>query len=357
MKDIIIIGGGVAGMAIAWEAQKRGYTALLLEKDSCGGGASQASAGILSPAGKSCGDPELNKLCWEGIRMFPGWVKDLMEMSDSDPDLQMEGVFYPEEEGLPKRIESLKSVHVKHSWLSSEDIEKKFSWLGVDRVVLIEDEGRINPRKLMYLLKDALVAKEVDIRENSEVLKISKHQNGWKVSLKGGESFKSDKIAMCTGAWAKGVEGWVPPVKPMRGQLIELFGEGEGFPTHTVHGEAAYMVPQSGNYWIGGIVQDRGFDDSIDKKTLFQKVATMTRWVPGFAKAKLGEAWCGFRPGSPDDRPIIGEKEGLEGIFWATGLFRNGVSLSPIVAKKFISWMKGEFDSSLNSPFSPNRFS
>ena len=77
MRDIVIIGGGVAGMAIAWEAQKNGHSVLLLEKDACGGGASQASAGILSPAGKSCGDPELNRFIWQGIRMFPDWIKEL----------------------------------------------------------------------------------------------------------------------------------------------------------------------------------------------------------------------------------------------------------------------------------------
>lgn len=356
MRDIVIIGGGVAGMAIAWEAQKNGHSVLLLEKDACGGGASQASAGILSPAGKSCGDPELNRFIWQGIRMFPDWIKELRKVHDSDPDLQMEGVLYPEEPELKTRIASLRDVDVSYQVLEKNEIKNNFPWFDVEKAVLIEDEGRINPRKLMYLLKDALLKSGVEIRENTEVLKISKHEENWKIFLKSNKSILASKVAMCTGAWAQGVEDWIPPIKPMRGQIIELSGKGVEFPTHTVHGAASYMVPQSGHYWIGGIVQDRGFDDSIDKKTLFQKVAIMAKWVPIFTKAKLGESWCGFRPGSPDERPIIGERKGLEGIFWATGLFRNGVSLSPAVAKNFISWINGSFNPDPEYPFSPNRF-
>ncbi|MBC8514928.1 FAD-dependent oxidoreductase [bacterium] len=356
MSDLLVVGGGVMGMAVALEALSKGVSVTLLEKDTCGAGASQASAGILSPAGMSWSDASLNALCWSGIRRYPAWIGVLQECAKGDPELHMEGVLYPVEAHTAERAESLLQVGLKGEWIKEQTLGESFGWLRVPQALFIREEGRIHPRHLLYQLRDALIAKGCVIREGSEVVLLQGKEGSFSATTSKGDHLQANRVVMTTGAWSlKSPQGWVPPVKPMRGQLIELHLLGENPPTHTLHGESAYMVPQGkGALWIGSMVEDKGWDETIDRSILHRRIARIAQWVPGICQAKIGEAWCGFRPGSPDDCPIIGAREEEEGLFWATGLFRNGILLAPEVASMFGAWWDGIRRK--ECPFSPDRF-
>lgn len=355
--DLIVVGGGIAGLAVAWEARSRGLETVVLERDALGSGASQASAGILGPAGRTCQDPALTALCWRGIRAFPDWVAALQEAAPGDPGLAIEGVVYPPEPSAEERAAALKREGEAHEWLEGGAVRERFSWLAVERALLAESEGRVHPRRLLYLLRDAVAAKGATLLEGVAGRDMEPAQGGWGVHTADGRSWLAAKVAIATGSWpGPTAPGWEPPVRPVKGQLVEVEGDPEAMPTRCLHGSAAYLALQGpGVGWIGTTLEEAGFAEGTDRATLLERVAKVAEWAPGVKGAKLGESWWGFRPGTPDDRPILGEYPALPGIFWAMGLFRNGIQLAPEVARLAGAWLEGQ--DTTPAEFAPGRFS
>lgn len=352
--DLLVVGGGVAGLAVAWEALGRGLSVTVLERDSVGAGASQASAGILAPAGRACADPDLNALCWEGIRAFPDWVGELTEAAPGDVGLAMDGVIYPPDDRATEREEGLAAVGEPCEWIEGPGVAAAFPWLALDRALYAPTEGRVHPRLLMFLLRDACVAAGAEVLEGTEVTSLTREGGGWSATTPAGR-VQAGAVAVAAGAW-QGPDGcgWSAPVRPVKGQLIEVRGDPEEMPDRCIHGAEAYLAVQGpGVGWVGTSVEEAGFDESVDRGLLFRRIATVARWAPGLRRAEIGEAWCGFRPGTPDDRPVLGERSEEPGLFWATGLFRNGIQLAPEVGRLAGAWLAGEPPA---AAFSPARF-
>jgi glycine oxidase len=78
--------------------------------------------------------------------------------------------------------------------------------------------------------------------------------------------------------------------------------------------------------------------------------------VPAFSYASHVDAWAALRPGSADNLPILGAVPGWQGLWVASGHFRNGILLAPITGQLMArSLLEGKQAEAL-SPFSPARF-
>jgi glycine oxidase len=77
--------------------------------------------------------------------------------------------------------------------------------------------------------------------------------------------------------------------------------------------------------------------------------------VPELARAEIVETWCGLRPGTPDQLPILGPTD-VNGLVMATGHYRNGILLAPITAKLIAEWITERRTSLSWEEFSPMRF-
>ncbi|MCH7493200.1 FAD-dependent oxidoreductase [bacterium] len=354
--DLIVVGGGIAGLAVAWEARCRGLETVLLERDAIGGGASQASAGILGPAGRTGEDHALTALCWRGIRAFPAWTSALSEAAPGDPGFALKGVLYPPEPAAEERAAALRREGEPYEWLDGAILAARFPWLAVERALLAKSEGHVHPRRLLFLLRDAVAARGGRVVEGAETTTLVPTNGGWEVGATDGRSWQATKVVVATGSWqGPKALGWAPPVRPVKGQLVEVRGDPAQMPTLCLHGSAAYLAVQGpGVGWIGTTLQEAGFAQGVDRATLLERVAQITEWAPGVGKASLGESWWGFRPGTPDDRPILGERPGLPGLFFAMGLYRNGIQLAPEVARLAGLWLAGE--DATPPEFLPGRF-
>jgi glycine oxidase len=91
---------------------------------------------------------------------------------------------------------------------------------------------------------------------------------------------------------------------------------------------------------VGATSIERGFRTDVTAGGVYELLRDATTLVPALAEARLADASAGLRPGSPDNAPLIGWT-GTDGLFLATGHYRNGVLLAPLTAAVAVSELTG----------------
>jgi glycine oxidase len=145
-------------------------------------------------------------------------------------------------------------------------------------------------------------------------------------------SFGAGAFCLCAGAWSAGLAEGVKltlPIKPIRGQIVQLSAQPLPF-RHILQTGPRYLVPRTdGRILIGSTEEDVGFD----KRNTAAAVSGLLRYaielVPSLAEATVEHFWSGLRPGSPDALPFLGRATGTENLYVAAGHFRSGLQMSP----------------------------
>ena len=147
----------------------------------------------------------------------------------------------------------------------------------------------------------------------------------------------------------------------MKGQIVRLDPGRLPGPSLTirayVRGAEIYLVPrESGREVVlGATVEELGFDHRVTAGAVYELLRDGRSVMPMSAEYALAETSVGWRPGTPDNAPILGRCD-VEGVVLATGHYRNGVLLTPITADVITTLiMSGELDS-LAAPFTLDRF-
>jgi glycine oxidase len=124
------------------------------------------------------------------------------------------------------------------------------------------------------------------------------------------------------------------PVRPVKGQIVRLRDPaGPGLLEGVVRYEGGYIVPRGdGRYVLGATVEERGFDPAPTVGGVYELLRDAHELVPGVSELQIEELSVGYRPGTPDNAPMIG-RGALAGLTWATGHHRNGILLAPLTAE------------------------
>ena len=152
-------------------------------------------------------------------------------------------------------------------------------------------------------------------------------------------------MVLATGAWS-GQAPWLPPearppVRPVKGQVLELAGAGEPVCERIVASERVYLVPRAdGRLIVGATMEEQGFDTRVTAGGVHELLREAYRLLPEVAEMELVEAAAGLRPGTPDNLPIVGPGA-LEGLILATGHYRNGILLAPLTAERVARLLAG----------------
>src|SRR4029450_1743687 len=169
-------------------------------------------------------------------------------------------------------------------------------------------------------------------------------------------------VVVANGAWARQIGGLPDlPVRPVKGQILRLDPGRLPAPRLTIRaysrGAEIYLVPrESGREVVlGATVEELGFDQRVTAGALYELLRDARTVMPMTAEYALAEASVGWRPGTPDNAPILGRCD-LDGLVLATGHYRNGVLLTPITADVISSLIiTGELDRTA-VPFTLDRF-
>jgi glycine/D-amino acid oxidase-like deaminating enzyme len=202
-----------------------------------------------------------------------------------------------------------------------------------DEIFWAPDEAQVDNRALGPALTRALVRAGGRILRESAIMVETKNGRATGVRT-GAERVNADAVVMAAGAWCSHIGG-VPEelraVRPIKGEMIALAGVG-GPLTRVVRSADCYLVPRGARIFVGATVQDAGFDTSLTPIAARQLQRSAVALVPALAEWSVVEHWTGFRPRTPDDLPVLGPTS-VEGLFAATGQFRNGILFAPALAE------------------------
>jgi glycine oxidase len=342
--DVIIAGAGIIGISIALELHELGLQVLVLDRGEPGQEASSAAAGMLAAF-----DPDthfaLRPLAKQSARMFPDYVQKLEDLSGMQVDLRTQGTIAL----LDGSSAPAASALWTHRKLSGDELRRIEPAVAIeDYSAFFVDEASVDPVLLMRAALKAASATGIEVRGSAEVREIRPH--GERIEVSAGQGrLSAAKAIDCRGAWSGA------PVKPRKGQMLAVRSSDTPV-EHVIHAPGVYIVPRSsGNLVIGATVEDVGFDKTVDSETIRGLHRAAAKLVPGLDSAAIVASWAGLRPGTPDDLPLLGETE-TQGIFTATGHYRNGILLAPVTARIMANLLTGKPPGMDISSFLPARF-
>ena len=367
--DAIFVGGGVIGLSCAWRAALRGARVAVLERAEPPAGATNVAAGMLAPVGElTFGEPELLQLTLASAALYPDFAAELEAASGASTGYAQRGALHialdGDEAAQLRRVHELQgSLGLEAEWLSPRRCRELEPGLtpSFHGGVFAAGEAAIDPRALTRALVAALAQADGELWTGCEVVGgvfEGERLRGVRVqptagaaapprSANAGGELRADAIVLCAGAWSGAVD-WLPaparpPVRPVKGQVLELrTAAGEPPCERIVASERVYLVPRpDGRLVVGATSEERGFDTTVLAGGVHELLREAYRVLPDVAEMELLGAIAGLRPGTPDNLPLIGPGA-VEGLLLATGHYRNGILLAPLTAEAIAARLAGE---------------
>jgi glycine oxidase len=369
LPTVAIIGAGVIGLATAWRLAQRGAKVTVFDKGTAGSGATHAAAGMLAAHLEAEPREEnLVALNRASQQLWPAFAQELEATSGLPVDLRTEGTFLlaltgDDQSRLKHVLAFQKSLGLPLQWLTTAEVRKREPHLTptISGAIFSPQDHQVDNRAVAVALRAAVLKAGVTLRENTPVDRIvTSDSRVTGVGVAGG-TIPADVVILAAGAWSRSIEGLpksaLPPVRPVKGQMLALRMDPQApLLSHVVWAPGAYLVPRKdGRLLIGATVEEKGFDTSLTAGGQLALLEATWRALPGIEELPIHEMWVGFRPGSRDDAPIVGESA-IPGLVYATGHYRNGILLTPITADAVATLvMDGEADPRMSN-FSFARF-
>jgi glycine oxidase len=364
MPDVLIIGAGIVGCAAGEALTRQGASIAFVDPRGVGLGATQASAGMLTPYKEGLHTPVLEALglrslwLWDSFveRLFDGSVPAQIYARNGSLDVALD-------ETDAGELQTLASAHaargVPSRYLKGADARQLERDIAADCVgaLLTPAHGYASAPAVTAALWRACEGRGAQVTRAS-VHRIQHTTAGMTVHTSEGR-LSASTVVIAAGSWAgqiqiDGVDQL--PVHPVRGQLLYLKWP-EPALTRIVWGSRCYAVPwPDGTLLVGATLEDVGFDaraTAAGVRDLLEGICELVprAWQAGFLGARVG-----LRPGSPDALPIIGRSSRAPGIVYATGHYRNGVLLAPLTGELVASIVAGDQSDAALPLVSPARF-
>jgi glycine oxidase len=378
--DVLVIGGGIIGLAVAWRASERGMSVTVLERDTAGQGTSRVAAGMLAPVTEAEFGEAGRRVLELGLRsaeMWPRFAEQLRAVAGEDVGLLRSGTLLlardqDEARELDRQIAFRDSLGLRTTRLRPSEAREREPALAPTVRLALEapDDHSVDPRLVLAALRTACESAGVQLREHAPVARITSDAAGGRatgVALAreesgAGANLTAGQVVLAAGAWSGEIEGVSEdarvPVRPVKGQLLRLRDPaGAGLVSRIVRFEGGYLVPRAdGRYVLGATVEERGFDLQPTVGGVYELLRDAHELVPGVSELQIEELSVGLRPGTPDNAPAIG-RGGLDGLIWATGHHRNGILLAPLTAALVTGLLVDEHgEDELLSACAPERF-
>jgi glycine oxidase len=332
---VVVVGAGVIGCAIARELAQRGVSCTVVDPRPVGGGATQASAGMLAPYVEAHEGGAMLALCVRSLDLYGGWMAAL---AGEGAEIEYRRVGTLEIALDEDHARALRAGH-HGAWLAPAEVARLVPQLAPAAGASRDDRhGYVDARQLAQALARSAARHGASFVE-ARVECIDRRGDRRTVDL-GPERdvLEADAIVLAAGAWTSRIHGVrTPPLRPVRGQLLIHRGDMTGVtailrPPTILWGPDCYIVPRERELMIGATVEDAGFDERPTDEGRARLLDAARTLLPGLSPEGVAAVRVGLRPATPDDMPVIGADPAEPGIFHASGHYRNGILLAPITA-------------------------
>ncbi len=367
--DVVIVGGGVIGLTIARALRQRGVRdVVLIERGQLGAEASWAAGGILGPQIEGDRADDFFQLACASRDLYPAFANALNEESGTDVELDATGTLY-----LAFTEEEESKIRHRYDWQTK-------AGFGVE--LLTAAEARALESCITAKVRGALLFPndvQVENRKLVEALAMANEKLGGRVvtdcevravRVEKGKvcavetslgRVSAPIVVLAAGAWTSLInspDASLPAIEmePVRGQML-CFAARLPIAGHVLYSSRGYLVPRRDGRVLAGSTAERvGFERSVTGEGM-NAIKTMALEIaPTVAGLPLVGSWAGFRPRAADGLPVLGQWEGIEGLFYATGHYRNGILLAPVTGELMAKAIVEGATPPLLKAFSPGRF-
>ncbi len=361
-NPLLILGGGLIGLALAHSLAQKGRSVEVLSRRR-NEAAGFVAAGMLAPHAEGL-TGNLFRLGQMSLDRIPSWVKKIEQGSGISCGLRKCGIVVPFSNIEERDQYSTSALGEK---LNRKELIEEIPGLDTQwkAGILFKQDGQIdNRRRLMRALEKACVELGVKFQEGIEVLELRNNKNifeGVYIRTAEGQikSIAAKEAILSSGAWSHSLLDELP-IFPVKGQMFSIQGPKDAL-KRILFGPGTYLVPREDGLIVVGATSERnaGFDEGLTPHGQSKLQAGLNSLLPIATGWPHMERWWGFRPCSPDEAPILG-KSSIEGLWLATGHHRNGVLLAAITSDLLVKCICGEplttEENDLLQAFSWNRF-
>lgn len=365
----VVVGGGAIGLAIGWQAARRGLRVTLVERGEAGAGTSRVAAGMIAPIAEAePTEQPLLELALRSAASYPEFVAELERESGMSAGYLRCGTLMAardddEAEALVREQAMRERLGLAVRRLTATEARRLEPGLAPRFRAALEfaEDRAIDPRRLTAALAAAFTRAGGELVRGAvdEVLTVGGGVSG--VALTDGRRIAAEQVVIAAGPWS-GAIGGLPeharvPLRPVKGQILRLRDpDGPGLLTRVLRMQPGYVVPRGdGRYVLGATMEERGFDTTVTAGAVLELLRDATELLPGLSELVIEELSAGTRPGTPDNLPVIGAGT-VPGLHWATGHFRHGILLTPATAELVVAGLCGEAVPPQAHAFAPERF-
>jgi glycine oxidase len=365
-SDVVVVGAGIIGCAVAYELARRGAAVQIADERPAGMGATQASAGVLAPYVEAREGSPLLPLAIRSFALYDEFIERASADSGIAVHFRRTGtlnvaVHDDDLSRLRNTADVVSRRGVPCELLDGDGARRAEPLVADDAIggLLIPGQGFVVASELTRALATAARHHGAQLVEGGRVRRIARADRDLIVETARG-TLRGNAVVLAAGSWSGQIEitgvDERAPVRPVRGQLLHVGWNGPAV-RRVTWGERCYLVPwDDGTVLIGATVEEAGFDERATVAGVRDLLEAACDLMPHTWTASFLGARVGLRPGTPDELPIVGPSAALPNLMYAAGHYRNGVLLAPLTAQLVADAMlENRIDPALEA-LSPRRF-
>lgn len=363
--DVLVVGGGVIGAAVAFALAGRGARVTVLERGSAGHETSAVAAGMLSPQAEAEGPSPFLAFGLACRARYGEWVREVSAAAAMPIEYRPTAVLNlaltaERVTDLQARRDWQRPLGLRAEWLAGDEARRLEPILaaGLPGALLLPEEAWVDAAALSAALVAAASRRGVRFAEPVAVTSLVMNEGRVTGVLAGDRRFDAGVVVIAAGAWSSRIAGLpLPPdwIEPRRGQVLILHRPGPDL-RHILYTHGAYVVPRAGGELIvGTTVEEAGYERVATAGGLRSIVTAVARYAPTIEEAAIVSVAAGLRPQSRDGMPLLGPYARRPGLVFATGHFRNGILLAPLSGELVAEAIVSGRTPDLLGPFLPDR--
>jgi glycine oxidase len=365
IHDVVVIGAGVQGCAVALRLAQAGRDVLVLERSIPGAEASSAAGGILSPGVEAVEPGPFYDLCRASLARYEALAEELQRATGVAVGSRGGGTLEVALDDAHAQVLAARAEKLVHHGIAADLLDPDAARAlepglapSTRGALFFPGEASVDPRPLARALY--LAAHRAGARFQTGQVQRIVHDGGRATGVDHDAGrIAAHAVVLAAGAWSTLVEGSGLPrgaVRPVRGQ-IALLDTRPPLLSRVVFSDKGYVVPRAdGRVLCGSTMEEVGYEKAVTAGGLLSVLSLAVEIAPELAKASVLETWSNFRPASPDGWPVLGPSP-IAGLHYATGHTRNGILLTPITADAVAAAILGKPPPVDLAPFTAARLS